>query len=547
MDHKTIGIIGGGQLCKMLIEAGVKWDLKFNVLESNKTPSICNKLANCIRGSLHDPISIQALCDTSDVITYELEDINADKLIELENKGKLILPSPKILKLIQNKLLQKEFMKNNDIPTPKYSTFQNKDELNIILATYNKNMFVIKSCVGGYDGNGVMICSKEKLNELKLFSGLNLFEEFIQCKKELSVIVARDQFGGISYYPITEMVFNNKNTLEYQICPADISIDIELKAKELAVKLVNRLAGVGIFGVEMFLTDNDDVLINEISPRPHNSGHHTIESMNVSQFEQLLRILLGYPVKDPIISKPSITMNLLGPINHYGNYELDNRNMLMSINNCYIHMYGKQPSSPNRKLGHITLIDDNKNDLIEKFNTIKNYFSIKPINSINKRQPIVGIIMGSISDKIHMKDAIDILNQFEIPYEINIISAHRTPDIMFEYAKTAEHRGLKIIIAGAGGAAHLPGMTSSLTNLPVIGVPIKSDAMSGLDSLYSIVQMPRGVPVATMAINGSKNAAILAVRILSLNDLSLNNKLKHYVSNMHDEAIKSNDTLKVDL
>jgi len=544
MDRKSIGVIGGGQLCKMLVEAGIKWDLEFNVLESDKTPSICSKLAKCIRGSLHDPDCIQAIANISDVLTYELEDINVETLLELESKGKTIFPSPKILNLIQNKAIQKEFMLSNDIPTAKFRTFKDKNELNKILETYESNRFVIKSCLGGYDGNGVLIASKDTIGTTELFHGPYIFEEFIECKKELSIIVARDQHANMVCYPIVEMVFNNRNTLEYQICPAAISKEIEVRAKQISMNLVDRLKGVGIFAVEMFLTSNDKVLVNEVSPRPHNSGHYTIECSDVSQYEQLLRIILGYPVREPIITGSSITMNLLGPANHNGSYELANTDILMSVKNCHVHLYGKQPSAPNRKLGHVTIVDDDRYRLLDKFNSIKDQIRLVPSNPMTKKElPIVGIIMGSVTDKQHMQDAIDVLTHFKIPYEVSIVSAHRTPDLMFKYAETAEDRGLKVIIAGAGGAAHLPGMTSSLTNLPVIGVPVKTESMSGLDSLYSIVQMPRGVPVATMAINGSKNAGILAIRILAITDPSLSIRLQQYVENMHDDAVKSNSSL----
>jgi phosphoribosylaminoimidazole carboxylase len=544
MDNKSIGVIGGGQLCKMLVEAGIKWDLEFNVLESDKTPSICSRLAKCVRGSLHDPDCIQAIANMSNIVTYELEDINVNKLLELESKGKTIIPSPKILKLIQNKAAQKEFMLRNGLPVAKFTTFTNKNELNEILKTYEGDKFVVKSCVGGYDGNGVLITSMDKIGITELFPGPYLFEEFVECKKELSTIVARDQQGNMVCYPIVEMIFNERNTLDYQISPTDLSKEIEVQAKQISMTLIDKLRGVGIFAVEMFLTSSDKVLINEVSPRPHNSGHYTIECSDVSQYEQLLRILLGYPVKRPTVTRFSITMNLLGPENHTGPYELANRDGLMSVQDCHIHLYGKQPSAPNRKLGHVTIIDDDMDRLRGKFNAIKDHIRIVPSKSVAKKElPVVGIIMGSVTDKQHMQDAIDVLNQFKIPYEVNIVSAHRTPDLMFKYAEMAESKGMKVIIAGAGGAAHLPGMTSSLTNLPVIGVPVKTDAMSGLDSLYSIVQMPRGVPVATMAINGSKNAGILAVRILALTDPSLNIRLQHYVANMHDEAVKSNSLL----
>jgi phosphoribosylaminoimidazole carboxylase len=544
MYTKTIGVIGGGQLCKMLVEAGIKWDLRFNVLESNQTPSICNKFANCINGSLHDPIDIQTLANMSDIITYELENINVDALMEIEINGKTVIPSAKILKLIQDKLTQKEFMMANNIPTAQFTTFNNENELRAILQSYQNDKFVVKNRIGGYDGKGVIIMTKDRVGTTQLFPGSCLFEEYIDCKTELAVIVARDQMGNITCYPVVEMVFNDKHTLDYQICPANITPNVENHAKFIAAKLIDALDGVGIFGVEMFLTHDNDVLVNEISPRPHNSGHYTIEACNVSQYEQLLRIMMGYPIKPSTTNMAAITMNLLGPDDYNGSYELANKQILMSIPNCHIHMYGKQPSTPNRKLGHVTIVGTNRDELIDKFKKIKNGIYVSPAGQIVESiKPVVGVIMGSISDLPVMQEAVDVLKLFGIPHEVKIVSAHRTPDVMFQYATNAEKNGLQIIIAGAGGAAHLPGMCSSLTNLPVIGVPIKTDAMAGLDSLYSIVQMPKGVPVATMAINGAKNAAILAIRILALNNPTLQNKLDKHIAIMHNESIESNSKI----
>lgn len=155
--------------------------------------------------------------------------------------------------------------------------------------------------------------------------------------------------------------------------------------------------------------------------------------------------------------------------------------------------------------------------------------------------PEVGIIMGSNSDLPTMKEAANILQHFQIDYEMTIVSAHRTPLRMVEYASNAESRGLKVIVAGAGGAAHLPGMVASLTPLPVIGVPIQSDALKGMDSLLSIVQMPAGVPVATMAIGNAKNAGLMATRMLAINETTLMAKLKAYQITMK-ETVEENAT-----
>ena len=157
--------------------------------------------------------------------------------------------------------------------------------------------------------------------------------------------------------------------------------------------------------------------------------------------------------------------------------------------------------------------------------------------------PVVGIIMGSKSDLETVLPATKTLEAFGVAYEIKVVSAHRTPDAMFEYAKTARARGLKVIIAAAGGAAHLPGMVASLTPLPVIGIPVQTKALSGIDSLYSILQMPAGIPVATVAIGNAQNAALLALRILSTADESLSDKLETHAKELDARVAEMNTTV----
>jgi len=159
--------------------------------------------------------------------------------------------------------------------------------------------------------------------------------------------------------------------------------------------------------------------------------------------------------------------------------------------------------------------------------------------------PLIGIIMGSDSDLPVMQPAAEILKEFGISFELTVVSAHRTPLRMLEYAQTAKNRGLKVIIAGAGGAAHLPGMIASVTTLPVIGVPVKSsNSIDGWDSVLSILQMPNGVPVATVALNAAKNAGILAAEIIGTFDETVSQKIAAYKSNMNDEVIAKVDKLK---
>ena len=294
------------------------------------------------------------------------------------------------------------------------------------------------------------------------------------------------------------MEFNEKsNLVEYVMCPANISSDVRKKAIEIAVKTAEKFNMVGLLAVELFLTKQGDILINEVAPRPHNSGHHTIECCMTSQFDQHLRSILDLPLGETELIIPGIMVNLVGENMIEGDVIYQNINDIFDIPGVFVHIYGKKKSRLNRKMGHITIVNEDIDKAIEIGKKLRKNKS----NFMKK----VGIIMGSKSDLPVMQDAIDILNEFGIESEVNIVSAHRTPEKMFKYASDASDNGIKVIIAGAGGAAHLPGMVASITTLPVIGVPVKSrNSIDGWDSVLSILQMPNGVPVATVALNGAK-------------------------------------------
>ena len=561
----TIGIIGGGQLGKMLIEAKPQIDellykynkhkIQFNVLDPTPpNTSICKKLCkNYINTSLHNQEGIYKLTQISDIITWEIENINIDALLKFQTiYNKDIIPYPQVLKIIQDKGKQKQFFIKHNIPTAKFLIVK---DLDLKL----EKPCVIKSCIGGYDGKGVAII-KENIQHGDIDiaqSSEYLIEKFIDCQSELSIIVAVDKFGEMICYPTAEMTFNENNILKYQTCPADISDGLNKQAQEIALSVAKAFASPGLFTVEMFLSKNGKIYVNEVSPRPHNSGHHTIEACQISQFEQLLRILVGLPLKQVQLKSPSMLFNILGPQYYIGPYTIGWNNMP----NCNVHIYGKTLTKPGRKLGHCTILGNDFTQMyylkdivdirviptlsqMEQHDSLVPYHSNTKLSKTNHNNiPKVGVIMGSETDFPIMKDACEILKQFHVPYETHVVSAHRTPEKMFLYAQTAKEKGINIIIAGAGGAAHLPGMTASLTTLPVIGVPIRTSSLSGIDSLYSIVQMPRGVPVATVAINGAKNAALLAVQILALNDLLLDKQLEMYKASLKELVKKMDDTV----
>ncbi|CAD5164855.1 unnamed protein product [Musa acuminata subsp. malaccensis] len=290
----------------------------------------------------------------------------------------------------------------------------------------------------------------------------------------------------------------------------------------------------GVFAVELFLTKDGQVLLNEVAPRPHNSGHHTIESCYTSQYEQHLRAILGLPLGDPSMNSPAAIMyNILGEDEGEPGFYLAHQ------------LIGKALKGNNLVVGvvlHIFQVALVKNKYMTKVSVYGHRCLEVLIFDLNvclmgAVTPCVAIIMGSDSDLPTMKDAAEILKNFGVPYEVTIVSAHRTPERMYSFASSAKERGIQIIIAGAGGAAHLPGMVASLSPLPVIGVPIRASSLDGIDSLLSIVQMPKGIPVATVAIGNAANAALLAVRILATSDADLWNRVIKYQNELKDTVL----------
>lgn len=296
------------------------------------------------------------------------------------------------------------------------------------------------------------------------------------------------------------------------------------------------------------------LLLNEIAPRPHNSGHHTIEACTVSQFENHLRAILDLPLGDTSLRVPSAAMiNILGVSDSMDPVRKMVQDAL-SVPGASAHLYGKADSRKARKMGHITVTASSDAELRSRMRTLLSQqpdldsefvdgIAPEPKSGVSHPNPLVGIIMGSDSDLPVMLPATKILDKFNVPYELTITSAHRTPDRMVKYARSAASRGLRAVIAGAGGAAHLPGMVASETSVPVIGVPVKASVLDGVDSLYSIVQMPRGIPTATVGINNSTNAALLAVRILGTSVPELQKEMEKYQRDLEEEVLAKAETL----
>lgn len=365
----TIGILGGGQLGKMISMEGRKLGINMVSLDPHeKSPA--STVSYQIVGSVNDKEKLSKLNSISNVITYEIEHINTKILKEVIPEDK-IYPSIDMLETLQDKYKQREFFKKHSIPMPNFYHVDSIEKVKEFIPC------VQKAKTGGYDGRGVFIIrSLEDID--KSIKEDFYIEELIDIEKELAAIVARNINGDIKVYPVASMVFNKEgNLLDYLISPADIDESLSKLAQDIAISAVEALDGVGVFGVEMFLTKKGDILLNEIAPRVHNSGHYTIEACETSQFEQLIRVLTNLPLGSTYQYLPAITLNLLGEKGFKGKPIYENLDRILEIEGVYVHIYGKVETFPLRKMGHITILDENKERLIQKANYVKNLIKVK--------------------------------------------------------------------------------------------------------------------------------------------------------------------------
>ena len=367
-----LGILGGGQLGKMILFDAKRYDVFTKVMDPDKN-SPCRKLADeFVVGDFTNYDDVLRFGQDLDLITVEIEKINTDALHSLENMGKKVYPSAKTLKIIQNKATQKEFYKKNGLPTSNFKKYSDIDRLKKDITSNNIELPAVwKSSNFGYDGKGVKVINS--INDIdSLINTECILEEKVKIKKELSVIVSRNVAGDIKSFPVVEMEFNKlSNLVEYVICPAKISRDLEKKALKIAETVAKNFEIVGLLAVELFLTKNGKILINEVAPRPHNSGHHTIECCKTSQFDQHLRCILDLPLGETSLLTPGIMVNLVGENKIEGNVIYKNINDIFDISGVNVHIYGKKKSRLNRKMGHITIVNDNLDNAIEIGKKIK--------------------------------------------------------------------------------------------------------------------------------------------------------------------------------
>jgi 5-(carboxyamino)imidazole ribonucleotide synthase len=373
----ALGIIGGGQLGKMIAQEAKRMSLKVVILDPNHECPASFVSDDIIVADFKDESAIRKLAAMSDIVTYEIELANSTALKELESKNYPVYPSPETLRLVQNKYRQKSFLMDNNISVPKFDLVRSQLHLEELCEEYGLPA-MLKSSENSYDGRGnFLITSRDNIKQgLLTFEGKEcMLEKFMPFVKEISVMTARNPSGQIESFPVTENIHVN-NILDMTIVPARISDKVLTKAQEVAQKTLRALKGAGIFGIEMFVLQDEDVVINEIAPRPHNSGHYSIEACSISQFEQHIRAVLDLPLSRPRLLTPAVMLNLLGPDNGSGTYKISGLKELFTIPGLKLHVYGKKISKPRRKLGHITITSQTVEEAISRAERARNTVKI---------------------------------------------------------------------------------------------------------------------------------------------------------------------------
>lgn len=368
-----LGILGGGQLGRMLIQQAINYNVTVKVLDPDREAP-CRKLCDeFVVGSLSDYETVYNFGKKVDLLTIEIEKVNVDALEQLEREGVLVYPQPRVIRLIQDKGLQKQFFKENDIPTAEFQIISSPAELKNASIPFP---YIQKLRRDGYDGKGVYKVVDES-SLTKAFTEPSLIERWVDFEKEIAVIVARNESGEIKTFPMVEMEFNPEaNLVEFLIAPSTLPHSVQQEAEEVAKNIASKLKIVGLLAVEMFLDKHGRILVNELAPRPHNSGHQTIEGNVVSQFEQHLRAIFDQPLGETDCLNNAIMINLLGEAGHEGPAVYKGIEKALKCPGVYIHLYGKALTKPFRKMGHVTIVDADREKAIEKARYVQDILKV---------------------------------------------------------------------------------------------------------------------------------------------------------------------------
>lgn len=375
-----VGILGGGQLGRMLLQAAANYPVETFLMENDAQAPAAHLCHHFTKGDIRNFDDVYHFGKNLDALTIEIESVNTEALEKLESEGVRVYPRPSALRIIKNKIAQKEFYHKNQIPSPPFiitNSLENlKSQQSFLPAVH-------KIAEGGYDGKGVQVI--RKMEDLSRgFDAPSVLEKMITITKEVAQIVAINDKGEMALFPPVDMVFDlHLNLLDYQISPADISEKVKWKIEALALAVVKGLNSPGIFAVELFIDDKQEVFVNETAPRVHNSGHHTIEGNYSSQFDMLWRVILQYPLGNTATIVPAAIVNLLGEPGYDGDAVYEGLTEVLQMDNSFVHLYGKKQTKPGRKMGHVTLLSADRHDLIYKAHRVKQLLKIKTGNVPN--------------------------------------------------------------------------------------------------------------------------------------------------------------------
>jgi len=373
ISELKLGILGGGQLGRMLIQQAINYNVTSLVLDPDPDAP-CKHLANYFEnGSITDFDTVYNFGKKADVITIEIEKVNIEALEQLEKEGKQVFPQSRVIRLIQDKGIQKQFFKENDIPTSPFQIVNTREDIENSQIPFP---YILKLRKDGYDGKGVMrINSADDLNDA--FDAPCIIEKLVDFEKEVAVIVARNAKGDMKTFPMVEMEFNQEaNLVEFLISPSTYAENLQQKAENIAKNIASAMNITGILAVEMFVSKDGEILVNEVAPRPHNSGHHTIEGNYVSQFEQHLRSIYNLPLGDTTSITNAVMINLLGEKGSEGVARYENLEKILAIDGVFVHLYGKKYTKPFRKMGHVTIVDIDRDKAIEKARYVQNTLKV---------------------------------------------------------------------------------------------------------------------------------------------------------------------------
>ncbi len=372
-----VGILGGGQLGRMWIQNALNYNVTCSVIDPDANAPCKNICDEFTVGDITDFDTVYKFGQTVDLITIEIEKVNVEALEKLASEGKLVYPQPSIIKMIRDKGVQKQWMKDHGIPTSDFQLIENKEGLEKLIWGLP---YVQKLRKDGYDGKGVQIM-RTKDDFAHAFDAPSLVERLVDFEKEIAVIVARNENGETKTFPLVEMDFHpTANLVEFLVSPANVSEYTAMKAENIAVKIAEELELVGLLAVEMFLTKTGEILVNEMAPRPHNSGHQTIEGNISSQFEQHLRAIFNQPLGNTDAKNHSVMINILGEDGHTGDAVYEGMEEVLNLPGVYVHLYGKKITKPFRKMGHVTVVDESREVAISRAQVVKETLKVVTAN-----------------------------------------------------------------------------------------------------------------------------------------------------------------------